>query len=355
MPGRRNFVLNNPILVTGGAGFIGSHLAEEWVRRGRAVRVLDNLSTGRRSNLARLLHEDAVDLCIGDVRDPQVLAEAMEGCDTVFHLAASVGVGKVTAEPLLSLRNNLDGVQSLFDAVHKQPVSPRVIFFSTSEVYGKSEEVPLSEDSTCCIGPTLVPRWSYAAGKIVGEYQALFEAEENEVPVTVVRCFNTAGPRQISDYGMVIPRFVEQARAGSPLTVYGDGSQMRCFSYVGDVVDCVIRLAQNSDTVGKVFNVGSDQEISVLNLAEEIIRLSGSSSSIQFVPYEDVFGERFQETRRRVPDLSALEEALGSVPRTELSELLERTLLTESETSIAGSNWIPHPGTPETWNADSGS
>lgn len=302
-----------------------------------------------------------VELRIGDVRDADVLADAMRGCDTVFHLAASVGVGRVTSAPLASLRNNIDGAQALFDAVHAQSSYPRVVFFSTSEVYGKSEQVPLPEESTCQIGPTSVPRWSYAAGKIVGEYHALFEHEEHGVPVTVVRCFNTAGPRQLSTYGMVIPRFLEQALSGQPLSVYGDGSQMRCFSYVGDVVDSVIRLAERPETVGRVFNVGSDQETSVLELAEAIRKLTQSSSPIEFVPYEAVFGNRFQESRRRVPDLTALETALGSIRRTGLTELLQHTLVAMKSTQSVGEEtpWVPEAHVdaqvPETWNADSGS
>ena len=298
-----------------------------------------------------------MDLRVGDVCDADVLAEAMEGCDTVFHLAASVGVSRVTSAPLASLRNNIGGTEALFDAVHAQASFPRVVFFSTSEVYGKSEQIPLREESTCQIGPTSVPRWSYAASKIVGEYHALLEHEEHGVPVTVVRCFNTAGPRQLSNYGMVIPRFFEQALAGEPLSVYGDGSQMRCFSFVGDVVDSVIRLSEKIETVGQVFNVGSDQETTVLGLAEAILKVTGSSSKIEFVPYEQVFGARFQESRRRVPDLTALESALGSIRRTQLVDLLEQTLMARQHSTLREdeSAWIPDSEVSQTWNAGSGS
>ena len=312
-------------MVTGGAGFIGSHLTEELIRRGETVRVLDNLSSGRRENLEAAEQTGKLELTIGDVRDLDQLSALMERCSRVFHLAASVGVGTVTAHPLESMQNNVEGVQSLFAALHRQTARPRLVIFSSSEVYGKSMQVPLREDSTFEIGPTDVFRWSYATAKILSEYHALCEHAENGVEVVVVRCFNTSGPRQLPTYGMVVPRFFEQALRGDPITVYGDGTQTRCFSYVGDVVEGVIRLSDAPGAIGQVFNVGNDAETSVLELAHAIRAVTGSGSQIQLTPYRDVFGERFQEVQRRVPDLARLERVVGFRPRTPLAELLEMT------------------------------
>jgi UDP-glucose 4-epimerase len=312
-------------LVTGGAGFIGSHLTEELVRRGHSVRVLDNLSTGRAENLQDARRTGKVELVVGDVCDADGLAGVMAGCSRVFHLAASVGVGTVTAHPLESMQNNVQGVQGLFAALHRQPTAPKLIVFSSSEVYGKSVQVPLREDTTFEIGPTDVFRWSYATAKILSEYHALCEHARHGVEVVVVRCFNTSGPRQLPTYGMVIPRFFEQALRGEPLTVYGDGTQTRCFSYVGDVVEGVIRLAEAPGAIGRVFNVGSDVETSVIELAHAIRELTHSSSEIRLTPYQDVFGARFEEVQRRVPDLAQLDAVTGFRPRTTLSTLLALT------------------------------
>ncbi|MEZ4653222.1 MAG: NAD-dependent epimerase/dehydratase family protein [Candidatus Eisenbacteria bacterium] len=305
-------------MVTGGAGFIGSHLTEALVRRGETVRVLDNLSTGRAENLSEALPSGRVELIVGDVQDVDLLSRAMTGCDRVFHLAASVGVGVVTAHPLESMQNNVEGVQSLFGAVHRQPVAPKLIVFSSSEVYGKSVVVPLHEDTDFEIGPTEVFRWSYAAAKILSEYFALCEHARHGIEAVVVRCFNTSGPRQLPTYGMVIPRFFEQAIAGQPLTVYGDGRQTRCFSYVGDVVEGVIRLSDTAAAVGQVFNVGSDVETSVLDLARMIRQLTGSESEIRLTPYQEGFGSSFQESRRRVPELDEAGNAVTGFRQDEL-------------------------------------
>lgn len=316
--------LKSLVLVTGGAGFIGSHLVDELVRRGRTVRVLDNLSTGRKANIDGHALAGTVDLVVGDVRDPETLAYAARGCSTIFHLAASVGVGEVTRAPLSCLENNLEGVLSLVGLARSVSPSPRLIYFSSSEVYGKSGDAPLVEEGTFVIGPANSPRWSYAAGKIAGEYLALGSGDAHGIPVTVVRCFNTSGPRQMSTYGMVIPRFFEQAIAGDPITVYGDGSQTRCFSYVGDVVENVLRLEAAPEANGEVFNVGSDERISVLELAEKVRRLTGSSSKIAFVPFDDAYGPGFEESSHRVPDLTKLEGVTGSRRFTSLDELLAR-------------------------------
>lgn len=231
-------------------------------------------------------------------------------------------MGTVTAEPLACLQNNLDGVAALFDAIRSMAIHPRTVVFSSSEVYGVSETVPLREDGPVTFGPTSVTRWSYAAAKMVGEYRALLEHQTHGVPVTAVRCFNTSGPRQLPTYGMVIPRFFEQAMRGDPLTIYGDGRQTRCFSFVGDVVDGVLRLAKTPAAIGEVFNIGSDEETTVFELAERIRALVDSTSPLEMVPFREVFGEDFEEARRRVPDLSKIREACGYRPTADLDFIL---------------------------------
>jgi UDP-glucose 4-epimerase len=305
--------------------------------------VLDDLSTGREENLEALKASGLLELVVGDVRDESLFTRVLDGCDRVFHLAASVGVGTVTAHPLECLRNNLDGVRALFGAVHAQPHCPQVILFSSSEVYGKTADVPLSERVDFQLGPSDVFRWSYAAAKIAGEYQALCEHEENHVPVVVVRCFNTSGPRQRPTYGMVIPRFFAQALAGDPLTVYGDGRQTRCFTDVQDVVHGVLLLADAPAADGGVFNVGSDQETSVLDLAYRIKSITGSPSEIKHCPYEEVFGGKFEEVRRRVPDLTRLESVTGYRPRTDLDVLLRRVYAASAGAEKSGATPGPLP------------
>jgi UDP-glucose 4-epimerase len=299
---------------------------EALLLRGERVRVLDDLSSGRLENLAEALASGAVEWSEGSVCDGRLLREQLRDCSAVYHLAASVGVAMITAHPAECLRNNVEGVERLFEAVADEPVAPRVLLFSSSEVYGKSESVPLREDGDLVLGPSHISRWSYASGKVMGEFLALSEHRRSGVPVTVVRCFNTCGPRQRSSYGMVIPRLLDQALRGDPLTVYGDGLQTRCFSYVGDVVEQVLRLADHPGAVGQVFNIGADSETTVLELAERISALTGGRSLPQMVPYREVYGESFQDVRRRVPDLSKIRRVIGRLPFTDLDELLRRTL-----------------------------
>lgn len=314
------------ILVTGGAGFIGSHLVEALLRRGERVRVLDDLSTGCLSNLAACGADGRLEVEVGTVRDAATFRRVLEGCGVVFHLAASVGVGMVTAEPAECLRNNVEGVQNLFSGIAGLGTLPRVVLFSSSEVYGKSDRVPLREDGDLVLGPSDVPRWSYASGKIVGEFLAMAEHRRTGLPVTVVRCFNTCGPRQQPTYGMVVPRFLGQALRGEPLTVFGDGRQSRCFSFVGDVVEAVVGLAGQPVTAGQVYNVGSDQETTVLGLAERVLGTTGSASQIRLVPYHEAYGDHFEDVRRRVPDLGKIRGVLGALPLTDLDTLLQVTM-----------------------------
>lgn len=318
----RKDTLKPEVLVTGGAGFIGSHLVDELVRRGRTVRILDNLSSGLRANLEAALESGRAELRVADVRDAGQVSAAAAGCRTIYHLAASVGVGTVARDPLASLENNLEGIGSLLRHTSTLSEPPRLLYFSSSEVYGKSGEGPLREDGAFVIGPASSPRWSYAAAKIAGEYLALGHHLTHRLPVTVVRCFNTSGPRQRSTYGMVIPRFFRQALGGDPLTIYGDGTQTRCFSYVGDVVASVLRLEEEKAAIGEVFNVGSDESVSILGLAERIRDLTASGSRLDFRPLEAVYGTGFEESSHRLPDLAKLESCIGGRPRTTLDEIL---------------------------------
>jgi UDP-glucose 4-epimerase len=312
------------VLVTGGAGFIGSHLVDALVAEGEKVRVLDDLSTGREENLAGALSSGRVELRIGTVVDHKVAESAAEGCERVFHLAATVGVRRVLADPAAGLRNNILGADSILGAVRR--TRPRsLVLFSSSEVYGRTSGGPLAEDAASLIGPTDVPRWSYAAGKAVGEFLALGEHRRQGTPVTIVRCFNTCGPRQIDAYGMVIPSLLRQALTGETMTVYGDGRQTRCFSYVGDVVRGVLALSNCESSRGEVYNIGTDQEITILDLAQSIRRICRSSSPIALVPYEEAYGRGFEDVPRRVPDLRKLRAGIDYSPRVDLERLLEIT------------------------------
>jgi UDP-glucose 4-epimerase len=312
------------VLVTGGAGFIGSHLVDALVKEGETVRVLDDLSTGRRENLTEALAGGRAELIVGSVTDEATTEAAARGCDRIFHLAATVGVRRVLADPLAGLRNNIMGADTILKAARK--VSPAsVVFFSSSEVYGRTTGGPLAEDSASMIGPTAVPRWSYAAGKAVGEYLAIGEHRRHGLPVTVVRCFNTCGPRQIGSYGMVIPNLLRQAIAGEAMTIFGSGMQTRCFSYVGDVVSGVLALSRRASACGEVFNIGTDEEVTILDLAEAIGRVTGSTIPPRRIPYDEAYGPGFEDVPRRVPDLTKIRREIGYVPEVGLDRLLAIT------------------------------
>jgi UDP-glucose 4-epimerase len=299
---------------------------EALLARGERVRVLDNLSSGRIENLSGAAAGGRLEFTAGSVCDPALVATLMKGCSRVFHLAASVGVGMVTARSLECLRNNVEGVQSLLAAIHQQPRPPRAVLFSSSEVYGKSERIPLREDADLVLGPSDIPRWSYASGKVLGEFLALAEYRTSGLPVTLVRCFNTCGPRQRSTYGMVVPRLIDQAMEGEPLTVFGDGRQTRCFSFVGDVVQGVLRLSEHPQAVGEIYNLGSDRETSLLHLADRVLAVTGSRSPVRLVPYSEVYGDDFEDVRRRVPDMTKTQTLIGELPGTDLDTLLRLTL-----------------------------
>ncbi len=308
------------ILITGGAGFIGSHLAEAFLARGDQVAVIDDLSTGRFENIAHLTNHPAFRFAIADIRDRIVLDRLASEADVIVHLAAAVGVKLVVEKPVHTITVNVMGTEAVLEAALRYRC--RVLITSTSEVYGKGIGVPFREEDDVVLGPTSKSRWSYAASKMVDEFLGLAYWREYGLPVVPFRLFNTVGPRQTGRYGMVIPRFVAQAVLQRPITVYGDGSQQRCFCDVSDVVRAVVGLADHLDAPGQVYNVGSQEEISILDLAERVKHLTGSSSTIQFVPYDQAYAPGFEDMRRRVPDISRVQALLGWQPRLSLDEIL---------------------------------
>ncbi|KPJ61625.1 MAG: nucleoside-diphosphate sugar epimerase [Latescibacteria bacterium DG_63] len=312
------------VLVTGGAGFIGSHLVEALLKKGDEVWVIDDLSTGRLENIAHLEGNPRFHWCGGTVLDKKLVAETMAHCELVYHLAAAVGVSYVVKHPLKSLITNIRGAEVVLEEASVE--RKKVILFSSSEVYGKGNCVPFKESDDRVLGPTAVSRWSYATGKAVDEFLALAYCREKDLPTVIVRCFNSCGPRQTGEYGMVVPRFVTQALLEEPISVYGDGQQSRCFSYVGDVVRGVLLLADHPGAVGEVFNIGTDEEITVEGLAIRIKEITGSCSPIVYVPYEEAYGSGFEDMKRRVPDLSKIGALVGYSPSISLDELLVLTV-----------------------------
>jgi UDP-glucose 4-epimerase len=296
-------------LVTGGAGFIGSHLSEALLARGDDVRILDDLSTGSRENIAHLEGHPRFTCIVDSVLDPEAVRRAMEGVDIVFHLAAAVGVEYVMDNMLKSLQINIRGTEVVLEEANR--AKPKVVIFSSSEVYGKSYVVPMAEEHDRVMGPTTKLRWAYAATKALDEILALSYWREKKLPVVIVRCFNTCGPRQSGQYGMVIPRFVRQALLGQPLTVYGDGKQTRCFCSVDDLVRGVVALADEPRALGEVFNLGSTSEISMEDLAARVKALLKSDSTIERISYEQAYDPGFEDMRRRVPDTAKARELVG--------------------------------------------
>jgi UDP-glucose 4-epimerase len=308
-------------LVTGGAGFIGSHLVEKLLERGDEVRVVDDLSTGSFDNIAHLEGHPRFQYTIDTILDEEVMACAADGVDVIFHLAAAVGVEYVIQNMLKSLQINIRGTEVVLDVANRKKT--KVVLFSTSEVYGKANSLPFTEEHDRLLGPTTINRWSYASAKAIDEILALAYYREKKLPVVIVRCFNTCGPRQTGQYGMVIPRFVRQCLLGNPITVFGDGTQTRCFTAVDDVVRAVIALSETEDAVGEIFNVGSEEEISIRDLALRIKRLTGSDSPVELIPYEKAYEQGFEDMHRRVPDLTKIRRTIGYEPRVSLDDVLE--------------------------------
>jgi UDP-glucose 4-epimerase len=311
-------------LVTGGAGFIGSHLAEALLAAGHEVAVLDDLSTGRLENLQAVVAHPRLSLTTGSVTDEDLVRKLVRDADVVYHLAAAVGVRRILEQPVATIETNIVGTEAVLRAAAE--TRPRVVIASTSEVYGKNDRVPLSEDDDRVLGPTTKSRWSYACSKAIDEFLALAYYRERRVPVVIARFFNTIGPRQTGRYGMVVPRFVRQALDGQPITVYGDGEQSRSFTDVEDTVRATIALAESPAAVGEVVNVGTSAEVTVRALAERVRALAGSASPIVHVPYEEAYQPGFEDLRRRVPDIRKAERLVGYRPLVPLDESLRRVI-----------------------------
>ncbi len=311
-------------LITGGAGFIGSHLAEALLQRGDTVTVIDDLSTGRLENLLWLRSQPNFRFAIETITNETVMDRLVSECDAIVHLAAAVGVKLIVTDPVRTIETNVMGTEEVLRVARRY--RRRVLLASTSEVYGKNEKVPFAEEDDSVFGSTTRSRWAYATSKALDEFLALAYHRSLGLPVLVARFFNTVGPRQRSRYGMVIPRFVRQALAGEPITVYGDGTQTRCFCNVRDVVAAVLGLLDEPKAVGQVFNVGSQEEISIRDLAERVRRLAGSVSKIVFVPYDQAYAQGFEDMLRRVPDIAKIRAAIGWSPRVALDDTIREVI-----------------------------
>ena len=312
------------VLITGGAGFVGSHLAEALLERGDEVFIIDNLSTGSIDNVVHLKQNPRFHYTIDTVSNEPVLAELVDRCDIVVHLAAAVGVKLIVEQPVHTIETNVHGTEVVLKLANKK--KKLVLIASTSEVYGKSVDVPFREDADLVLGPTAKHRWAYACSKMIDEFLALAYWKERKLPVIIVRLFNTVGPRQTGQYGMVIPNFVRQALAGHPITVFGDGTQSRSFTYVGDVVRAMVALIDEPRAVGQVFNIGNGNEITIRDLAEKVKKMTGSSSDIVTVPYERAYEAGFEDMPRRVPDIGRIQALVGYRPTVDLDETLTRVI-----------------------------
>ena len=312
------------VLITGGAGFIGSHLSDACLERGDEVFIIDDLSTGSIDNITHLKKNRHFHYTIDSVHNQPVLAELIDQCDVIFHLAAAVGVKLIVESPVRTIETNMRGTEVVLAQANKK--KKKVIVASTSEVYGLSDQVPFREDGNLVMGATVKGRWSYACSKAIDEFLALAYWREKKLPTIIVRLFNTVGPRQTGQYGMVIPTFVKQALAGRPITVYGDGTQTRCFGYVKDVVIALMNLMDKGEAVGQVFNIGSNEEVSILELAKRVKELTGSDSEIVMVPYDEAYEEGFEDMPRRVPDISKVSAAVGFRPTMPLDRILQSVI-----------------------------
>ena len=316
-------------LITGGAGFVGSHLAEELLLRGEEVYVLDDLSTGSIDNIEHLKRDPRFHFTLESVHNEPVLAEMIDRCDVVYHLAAAVGVKLIVESPVRTIETNVHGTEVVLKHANKK--KKKVLITSTSEVYGKSNDVPFHEDQDLVMGPTTKGRWSYACSKALDEFLAIAYWHEKKLPVVIVRLFNTVGPRQTGRYGMVIPNFVQQALTGDPITVYGDGNQSRAFGYVGDVVKAIANLAHHPAAVGEVFNIGNTQEITINELADLVKKITGSNSEIVHVPYDRAYEQGFEDMPRRVPDVGKIRQLIGYQPTVDLENILLKIITSMRE------------------------
>jgi UDP-glucose 4-epimerase len=311
-------------LITGGAGFVGSHLSERLLEQGHEVAVLDNLSTGSIDNISHLKGVPGFSYVVDSVTNEPLLAEMIDRCDVVFHLAAAVGVKLIVEQPVHTIETNVHGTEVVLKHANKK--KKLVFIASTSEVYGKSATVPFREGADLVLGPSSKHRWAYACSKLIDEFLALAYWKERKLPVVIVRLFNTVGPRQTGQYGMVLPTFVRQALAGHPITVFGDGTQSRSFTYVGDVVGALVTLAGEPRAVGQVFNIGNMGEVTIGDLAQKVKDMTGSTSPIHYIPYDQAYEEGFEDMPRRVPDISKLRELIGYEPTLGLDDIV-RTVI----------------------------
>lgn len=312
------------VLITGGAGFIGSHLCEHLLLQGHRVFVIDDLSTGSIENITHLKGRSGFHYTIDSIMNIPVAAELVDRCDVIYHLAAAVGVRLIVDSPVRTIETNIRGTEIILELANKK--KKRVLLTSTSEVYGKASKVPFSESDDLVMGPTDKARWSYACSKAIDEFLTLAYWREKGLPAVVVRLFNTVGPRQTGQYGMVLPTFVKQALCGQPITVFGDGMQSRCFCHVSDVVDALSRLVGEEAAVGRVFNIGSDEEVTIRELARRVKEFTGSVSQIQTIPYQEAYGSGFEDMPRRVPDLARIRGLIGYEPTHSLDQIINSVI-----------------------------
>ncbi|HTK49457.1 MAG TPA: NAD-dependent epimerase/dehydratase family protein [Gemmatimonadaceae bacterium] len=332
------------VLITGGAGFIGSHLTDVCLARGDEVFVLDDLSTGSIDNIEYHRNHPYFHYTIGRVQNASVTAELVDRCDVIYHLAAEVGVRRVIDSPISTIENNVQATEVVFAAAAKK--GKRVLFTSTSEVYGLSTDLPYREDGNIVMGPASNSRWSYACSKALDEFLALAYFNERQMPVTIVRLFNTVGPRQTGHYGMVVPTLVQQAMTGKPLTVFGDGRQSRCFGFVKDVVRALVALMDRPEAAGQIYNVGAQTEISILELAQRVKELTQSASPIVMVPYEDAYETGYQDMPRRIPDTSKLKALVGFAPTTDIDEIVDSVMRSFVARQERSAPRVPTPRVP---------
>jgi UDP-glucose 4-epimerase len=310
------------VLITGGAGFIGSHLSDRLLADGHRVTAIDDLSTGRLANIAHIEGVPGYQFVQETIMAESVMDRLVSECDVIYHLASAVGVELIVSRPVEVIERCILGTELVLKTAHRY--RKKVLLTSTSEVYGKNARVPFAEEDDRLLGPTTKSRWSYSCSKAIDEFLALAYHKEKHLPVVIVRLFNTVGPRQTGQYGMVVPRFIQQALAGKPLTVYGDGSQQRCFGYVGDIVNALVILMEHPAAVGQIFNIGNTEEVSILELAQRVIRLTHSRSTIELVPYDVAYEAGFEDMARRIPDLTKIKALIGYKPTVGLDEIIAR-------------------------------
>jgi len=312
------------ILITGGSGFIGSHLVDKLLKRGHKVSVIDNLSTGKFSNVKPFLKNPHFSYTIDTILNRKVLKKMIGDSDQIYHLAAAVGVKYIIDNPLQSLKVNITGTDNVLEFANDY--KRKLLITSTSEIYGKSDQIPFKEDADRFLGPTHISRWSYSSSKAIDEFLALAYFREKRLPIVIVRCFNTVGPRQTGQYGMVIPKFVKSALLNHPITVFGDGKQSRCFCDVDDVTDGMITLMDNKEAEGEIYNIGNDESISIEELAHMIKEMTHSKSKIEYINYEDAYEEGFEDMKRRVPDLTKIKNLIDYEPKHDLKNILTRVI-----------------------------